>query len=1546
MALPDSFLDGSSQDGDAASGGQPKGEDALPFDLSEAPEGRYAIETRAESTWIVTGGDASRRGEVDQLAAGGVDSFVDAVAGEERTRINGTLLERNGRGARMVAKKLETTIHGRMSISALGWQGSAFSGEDGFILGGSLNDTWTGGLLIAAAMSDDLVVGAGVRLTSPADVWLNQLCGMEERPGTSAADGVMMDLCGTLFEREYGVGNHAAGVAVMSGTVYQTQRVGFRAMMKTAMGVRNLIPGSGTPASEQPPPSPPPVGAATALAAGASVVAGATGGTAAMVRSVDNFQDMGRVIGAADEMENASSLRHADDTASTLEDAATAARNLEGPENPGRIEGADIANGMENPGHIDGADVPNGMENPGRVDGADVPNGMGESGRVQAADSLDDLLGILNNGAARPAGDVPPNPGQHVGDLPTDYAFAARFDVDRARLPDGVDVSAAIDQLDELVYGSSGRMARIENARVTLLEDINTSIANRLAELGGDVPSGAFDQVPPWPGAMAQGDEARQAQILAEVDALKALQDAVESGADPQAAIAQLAEGAEMLYGAADPRTQAYVDLAAWLDDVPAAGTLGRLQSELDFYMMARAELLMGRDPRFAIEASLEGTQRGTDAWEGGQNVLRTFDSPAFDFRARVPEGLDTSALQAEWRSLADELRRTAANIDTSTPEGAERARTLNEMASKLVTASLELRRGQDPRPKLLDQIRILEARVFADGMDGAGEASILQNAMAGYADLVNDFGGGANAIGGFDEGFSPTAAGVGEDVRTAANLGDDLDPSPPYPGLPEEFSPDELRLTIDPPNYADEFPTGMPDEFRRILDPPADPPPPPNWNLPSGNPGLLDAYDGPPVPTLQPQMNDVGAAWTDAPELLSVVDDGAARLDDAAGATRGNYQAMGGASNAVMDMPVTLSDDTQAVVSGKATHALPDDFNWQQTMDALNKQYLDYRRGSNWRGTYFYTEAIEGMRTDLWEAFVRLGGDADAMPGRNHGDMRRAIEGLLEQATASEDAAQIQRVTDFLDGFDKQTYDIFTDLSKRSDEFDAATRVMLDGHVDQAKLLDWLTAQQEDAMRRVSEADDPETVRAASHEATYFQQMVVAMEEGRSPLAESSDQLAYLRLTEPEQAKIYDDFHERLVTTLADSSFHKSAADMGNETYAPAHFLRPELGNPPPADGGMQTQLLNAEVVGPEAPGAEVSAGDYEANRNLINHNVGEGDFARVPEQQPAGIDQADAAEEGQGGILRNAGDPGRVSLDDARVVNTGPDGEDATELDMKLWTERLKVEADKQALQTQGGYGNYMDQMAATRPPPTDEELMTNRMASVNPYAYNRVEAANELWDAQRLRDTRPPSEWSRMPDTNSMRSWDSGARGRKSVRFGDAEVITVAVDADDLAVMRNQKDLGRKSDLPWWNGQGINRATEPLNRDEAVRHVPTPRVEGDSGQRSSSWRAGRQPGFGRLADGPGGFPFSAREQMMADLMQGQRVDARHIDALQGTLDDAVRADRVRHKEWLDMSALLRSLRYGVVLGDSSRPFAQALDWRTLARMLDMLDSAASMV
>ena len=655
-----------------------------PFDRSQVPDGRYAIETRAESTRVLTGGDAARRGESDRLKAGAVESFVDVVGGEENTRVNGPLREQVGHGSRLSANRLETTVHGRMSISAVGKLG-----EDGIVMGGALTDTWTGGLLIAAAMSDDLVVGAGARLTAPVDVWLNRLQGMEERPGTAAADGVMLDICGTLFEREYGPGVHAAGIAVLSGTVYQTHRVGFRSLLMASIGVRNLLPGGGAAGGAAPPPAPPPVpvGAAQGTVMAAAVV----GSAARTPASIDNFQDVGRVIRAADEFENAGTLRRAGDTAAVLEEVSTGARNLQIP-----------------------------MENPGRLDLAEP----------------DDLRAV----------ELPPQ-----------------------NLPSGFDQRDALRRLDDLIEARMDRMDALElQGNPVRVEPINGMIAQRLEELEdlrrAAGASGALDtasdpsvldplrglfelddalptkgpfegvRAPPreiaWPGKIADDMSARLLQLEGEIDAFVAIKAALDANEDPIEFLTQLGRQADELHGAADPRTTAFADVTTYYKRL--VSEFDGLQDDIDIYMLARAEIARGLDPRVRLRNDLSALEPDSH-WGRSTYEALTYLNSNFQW---APDAAGNPNLAAVAQSPPVQSLPVGVGDNGPTIVGDSGSFQADELVNTNVVRS-----GLDPldtvsNPGLFEEIRqILDLDNFGnpatgglrlDTIDGVGSSAVL----------------------------------------------------------------------------------------------------------------------------------------------------------------------------------------------------------------------------------------------------------------------------------------------------------------------------------------------------------------------------------------------------------------------------------------------------------------------------------------------------------------------------------------------------------------------------------------------------------------------------------------------------------------------------------------------------------------------------------------------------------------------------------------------------------------------------------------------------
>ena len=294
-----------------------------PFTPSEGVESAHALELRAESMRQYAERGAQRTGELDRTEVGTSDDNRDVVAGRDQVEIDGLLEEHTGHGLVHVADEVEMNVGGRLRMHA--------HLEDNIIMGGVMTDEWSGGTFITAAMSDDMAAGLGLRCTAPLDLWVHGLVGMEERPGTCAADGLLFELAGTLYEREYGPSAHVALVARHSGTVVTTMKTGFRPLMKTAIGVRNLIPGGGGgggDASASPPAAPPaPGGGGGGETAGAVTLTavesgGALGRGAAGSDDTDEIVSVVRTVETASDTAEVENLQHPASTADNLDDLA------------------------------------------------------------------------------------------------------------------------------------------------------------------------------------------------------------------------------------------------------------------------------------------------------------------------------------------------------------------------------------------------------------------------------------------------------------------------------------------------------------------------------------------------------------------------------------------------------------------------------------------------------------------------------------------------------------------------------------------------------------------------------------------------------------------------------------------------------------------------------------------------------------------------------------------------------------------------------------------------------------------------------------------------------------------------------------------------------------------------------------------------------------------------------------------------------------------------------------------------------------------------
>ena len=135
----------------------------------------FALEMRSETIEQLVGGDALRRGEAERIEAGRSQTNADLVAGRDRVRVHGTLHEHTGHGLAEQGAHLHTTVDGTLGVHA--------GNEDTVLLAGHMREVWDGGAAIVAAMTDDTAAGGGIRVTTPLDLWVHGLMGVEERIG-------------------------------------------------------------------------------------------------------------------------------------------------------------------------------------------------------------------------------------------------------------------------------------------------------------------------------------------------------------------------------------------------------------------------------------------------------------------------------------------------------------------------------------------------------------------------------------------------------------------------------------------------------------------------------------------------------------------------------------------------------------------------------------------------------------------------------------------------------------------------------------------------------------------------------------------------------------------------------------------------------------------------------------------------------------------------------------------------------------------------------------------------------------------------------------------------------------------------------------------------------------------------------------------------------------------------------------------------------------------------------------------------------------------
>ena len=1156
---------------------------------SSAPQDGYMLETRVESMNILSLGNAVRRGELDTVQIGKAKGIVDIVSGTETATVGGKIREHNGHGLNYVASRVESTIGGRMSIT------SRF--EDSIMLGGAMTDTWVGATMIGAGMSDDLCAGAGVRVTAPVDLWLNMLTGMEERPGTVAADGVFVEACGTLFEREYGPSVYAVGTGTWTGTTYLTTKSGFRPLMRVAMGVRNLVPGAGAASEEQAPPSPPPAAAAGGAVAGAGLVMGganmARAGLNVGLAGDGMFDAMraGSAVADASGAHNIADLRRTADTATQLEDLRSQA-NLVLTEdwattsddlfmqasemdeiNPRRAaamtdaaDQLDVAKGQvlrgedPRPGLLAKAKE---LDDLGYADEAAVLRG--------AADSYGDSLGA--GLSVRPRVDIPDgSPG--TPDLNDDlvrvpFEENAEYSEMAAKWSDKVDHGPGGALLPDIAKDyyellDSGHPV----AKSLTLDEYSSMVlytGTYYREINGALrATDAASVDPTW---LAMGQTA--------TEAMAKLQDARVTYRGPTyrgtrgSRLAALEEGGTVTdagLGSASTDYLVAFDFAQKHRDSPGLQIIFS-ETGVPLDAIARnadeAEILFNAGDEFTVLFKHSTPQT---AWD--PSFTRVVMSSS-----NLPPSHGTLGLGDSLTDFTPVARR-AGDSGTSVTDALDLAR-------------LDVPGFRLPDPEIDDYrhlVAIEPEQAVGAAEDAAGAARRQAETGFGATDVARadlDLGGaGPAAQPQIDEGGARWDVGV------------------------ESRSPDpDTGEHLTEGSYADV--------------------------------SHHSTTDGDGV------AGGTGPAQADPPDTRAVVD----AMPDGRVADDGSYQTLADARAEATETPDWKEWFGQVDEIEKSA----DSPEWAQMNDQIYKQYLEYRRDSHWRGTMAYGEAIDKMRTDLVEALVDVGGYTDEAANEMSSARAayEALAGVVEQAGRADDWATVQRVGDFLEAFDAKTQDTITDLASRSDELDGVKNYEgsvgsvhdLDHTIDRQKLAAEFESRQLDAATRMNEAvdaGDTALVERLNDEMTYYQQMGSALERGRNPLTESGDQIAYLRsVGRNEQADDYLKLQSQLVATLSDPEYHKTAQELGAHASAPTSVLRTDLGAssqpsrtityvPGAADNIDMQSFLRADLDEPGGAaahgdaGVPATAGDYAAGRDMVNQKLGDTDYVRAPEEQP----------------------------------------------------------------------------------------------------------------------------------------------------------------------------------------------------------------------------------------------------------------------------------------------------------------------------------------
>ena len=233
-----------------------------------------------------------------------------------------------------------------------------------------------------------------------------------------------------------------------------------------------------------------------------------------------------------------------------------------------------------------------------------------------------------------------------------------------------------------------------------------------------------------------------------------------------------------------------------------------------------------------------------------------------------------------------------------------------------------------------------------------------------------------------------------------------------------------------------------------------------------------------------------------------------------------------------------------------------------------LHRRYTQRRLSLDWRAIIACREARETLDADVLELFVRFGGNAEDLDEAVSGTRVEAMhEVLLRMAQASPDgdgALVLEDLAGALLRLDVAADDLLARLDADSKLWSfglpGSQRVPIDAQINTVSLDAWFADREAAALEKLALAqlavaggdsgvDALADLNRASWELDYYTQLRSTLSYGFSPLAESGEQIAFLRLSEgADSAHLHTflDLQDALISVLSDPAYHYGAPGAG----------------------------------------------------------------------------------------------------------------------------------------------------------------------------------------------------------------------------------------------------------------------------------------------------------------------------------------------------------------------------------------------------------------